>query len=162
MNRSRLVADVLLLAGHLFALGCSAPKPEPEIASSASHLRVGMEAGAHRGAGALRVLAASLAAAAAGSPGCARRSPDGRIEASLWFAYGGKNRDVLRSLIDRSHREQGRHRLEAVYQGANFPGVRPGFARWALPRQSSDLDREGLVSPPASSARRARSLDPSP
>ncbi|MGK3993052.1 hypothetical protein [Sorangium sp. So ce1024] len=36
MNRPRLVASALFLAGHLFALGCSAPKPEPEIASSAS------------------------------------------------------------------------------------------------------------------------------
>lgn len=36
MNRPRLVAGALFLAGHLFALGCSAPRPEPEIASSAS------------------------------------------------------------------------------------------------------------------------------
>ncbi|XYH92835.1 hypothetical protein ACMHYB_33830 [Sorangium sp. So ce1128] len=35
MNRNRLVGSALFLAGHLFALGCSAPKPEPEIASSA-------------------------------------------------------------------------------------------------------------------------------
>ncbi|WP_438013603.1 hypothetical protein WMF18_21980 [Sorangium sp. So ce315] len=35
MNRPRFVASALFLAGHLFALGCSAPKPEPEIASSA-------------------------------------------------------------------------------------------------------------------------------
>ncbi|WP_437283931.1 hypothetical protein [Sorangium sp. So ce406] len=36
MTRPRLVAGALFLAGHLFALGCSAPRPEPEIASSAS------------------------------------------------------------------------------------------------------------------------------
>lgn len=36
MNRPRLVAGALFLAGHLLVLGgCSAPKPEPEIASSA-------------------------------------------------------------------------------------------------------------------------------
>ncbi|WP_437629565.1 hypothetical protein [Sorangium sp. So ce854] len=35
MNRPRFVASALFLAGHLFALGCSAPRPEPEIASSA-------------------------------------------------------------------------------------------------------------------------------
>ncbi|KYF73963.1 hypothetical protein BE17_26710 [Sorangium cellulosum] len=35
MNRTRLLTSALFLAGHLFALGCSAPKPEPEIASSA-------------------------------------------------------------------------------------------------------------------------------
>ncbi|WP_104982792.1 hypothetical protein [Sorangium cellulosum] len=36
MTRSRLIAGAFFLAGHLFVLGgCSAPKPEPEIASSA-------------------------------------------------------------------------------------------------------------------------------
>ncbi|WP_437278911.1 ABC transporter substrate-binding protein [Sorangium sp. So ce375] len=72
---------------------------------------------------ALRALAASLAAAAAGSIGCARRAPDGRIEASLWFAYGGKNREVLLSLVDQFHREQGRYRIDAVYQGDYFEAL---------------------------------------
>ncbi|WP_438017496.1 ABC transporter substrate-binding protein [Sorangium sp. So ce315] len=72
---------------------------------------------------ALRALAASIAAAAAGAPGCARRSPDGRVEASLWFAYGGKNREVLLSLIEQFHREQGRYRIEAVYQGDYFEAL---------------------------------------
>ncbi|WP_437790367.1 hypothetical protein [Sorangium sp. So ce693] len=36
MNRPYLIAGALFLTGQLFALGCSAPKPEPEIASSAS------------------------------------------------------------------------------------------------------------------------------
>jgi hypothetical protein len=36
MIRFRLAAGALLLAGHLVALGCSTPKPEPEIASSAA------------------------------------------------------------------------------------------------------------------------------
>ncbi|AUX27802.1 ABC transporter substrate-binding protein [Sorangium cellulosum] len=72
---------------------------------------------------ALRALAASIAAAAAGAPGCARRSPDGRLAASLWFAYGGKNREVLLSLVDRFHREQGRYRIEAVYQGDYFEAL---------------------------------------
>jgi hypothetical protein len=35
MNRSRLVAGALVAAGTLFALGCGASKPEPEILSSA-------------------------------------------------------------------------------------------------------------------------------
>ncbi|WP_437306802.1 ABC transporter substrate-binding protein [Sorangium sp. So ce388] len=74
---------------------------------------------------ALRALAASIAAAAgaAGAPGCARRSPDGRVEASLWFAYGGKNREVLLSLVDQFHREQGRYRIAAVYQGDYFEAL---------------------------------------
>ncbi|WP_437647193.1 ABC transporter substrate-binding protein [Sorangium sp. So ce362] len=72
---------------------------------------------------ALRALAASIAAAASGATGCARRAPDGRIEASLWFAYGGKNREVLLSLIDQFHREQGRYRIDAVYQGDYFEAL---------------------------------------
>lgn len=36
MNRFRLLAGAFVVAGHLFALGCSAPRPEPEIASSAT------------------------------------------------------------------------------------------------------------------------------
>lgn len=35
MKRPRLLAGALLCAGSLLALGCGAPKPEPEIASSA-------------------------------------------------------------------------------------------------------------------------------
>jgi sn-glycerol 3-phosphate transport system substrate-binding protein len=73
---------------------------------------------------ALRALAAGLAAAlAAGAPACARRAPDGRIAAALWFAYGGKNREVLLSLIDRFHAEQGRYRIEPTYQGDYFESL---------------------------------------
>jgi sn-glycerol 3-phosphate transport system substrate-binding protein len=73
---------------------------------------------------ALRALAAALAAAFAGSgPGCTRRATDGRIAASLWFAYGGKNREVLLSLVDRFHAEQGRYHIDAVYQGDYFEAL---------------------------------------
>ncbi|CAN99437.1 put. Extracellular solute-binding protein [Sorangium cellulosum So ce56] len=87
---------------------------------------------------ALRALAASLAAAAAGSIGCARRARvvDARIEGSLWFAYGGKNREVLLSLVDQFHREQGRYRIEAVYQGDYFEALaklRTALAAGAAP-----------------------------
>ncbi|WP_437326800.1 ABC transporter substrate-binding protein [Sorangium sp. So ce381] len=87
---------------------------------------------------ALRALAASLAAAAAGSIGCARRARvvDGRIEGSLWFAYGGKNREVLLSLVDQFHREQGRYRIDAVYQGDYFEALaklRTALAAGAAP-----------------------------
>ncbi|WP_437858165.1 ABC transporter substrate-binding protein [Sorangium sp. So ce363] len=87
---------------------------------------------------ALRALAASLAAAAAGSIGCARRARvvDARAEASLWFAYGGKNREVLLSLVDQFHREQGRYRIDAVYQGDYFEALaklRTALAAGAAP-----------------------------
>ncbi|AUX38529.1 MULTISPECIES: ABC transporter substrate-binding protein [Sorangium] len=78
---------------------------------------------------ALRALAASIAAAAAGAAvaseavDCARRTPDGRIGASLWFAYGGKNREVLLSLVDKFYRSQGIYRIDAVYQGDYFEAL---------------------------------------
>ncbi len=73
----------------------------------------------------LRALAASIAAAlsASGAPGCARRSSDGRIEASFWFAYGGTNREVLLSLIEQFHASQTSYRIHAVYQGDYFESL---------------------------------------
>lgn len=70
---------------------------------------------------ALRALAATFAAIAA--PSCARargRRADGRVEASLWFAYGGKNREVLLSLIEQFHASQTRYHIHATYQGDYF------------------------------------------
>lgn len=66
---------------------------------------------------ALKALLASFAAAA--SPACGR-SRDGRIEASLWFAYGGKNREVLLSLVEQFHASQSQVRIRATYQGDYF------------------------------------------
>ncbi len=40
--------------------------------------------------------------------------------AELWFSYGGKNREVLLSLVDAFHRAQGEHRVRAIYQGDYF------------------------------------------
>ena len=68
---------------------------------------------------ALRALAGSLAAAAT-STGCAPRTADGRVEASLWFAYGGKNREVLLDLVTQFHAAQDRYRIHATYQGDYF------------------------------------------
>jgi len=65
----------------------------------------------------LITLGASLAAAS-----CApRRKKEGT--ASFWFAYGGNNREVLLSLIDRFHAEQKEHRIEPVYQGDYFEAL---------------------------------------
>lgn len=74
---------------------------------------------------ALRTLAASIAAAlaSAGPSACAPRSKDGRITASLWFAYGGKNREVLLSLVEQFHASQTRYRIHATYQGDYFEAL---------------------------------------
>jgi sn-glycerol 3-phosphate transport system substrate-binding protein len=71
---------------------------------------------------ALRALAAGMAACV-GAPGCASRAPDGRVEASLWFAYGGNNRAVLLALIDQFHASQDRYRIHATYQGDYFEAL---------------------------------------
>lgn len=70
---------------------------------------------------ALRALAASFAAlAGSAASSCAPRAQDGRVTASLWFAYGGKNREVLLDLVDQFHRSQDRVRVHATYQGDYF------------------------------------------
>lgn len=72
----------------------------------------------------LRAIAAGLTAACA--PGCRAdpaRDADGRTVASLWFSYGGKNREVLLDLVRRFHETQGHYRIEAVYQGDYFEGL---------------------------------------
>lgn len=71
---------------------------------------------------ALRALAGSIAAAASGAS-CAPRVSDGRVEASLWFAYGGKNREVLLALVAQFHAAQDRYRIHATYQGDYFEAL---------------------------------------
>ena len=72
---------------------------------------------------ALRALAGSLAAALPATPGCAPASRDGRVTASLWFAYGGNNRKVLLELCDAFHAAQDRYRIHATYQGDYFEAL---------------------------------------
>ena len=55
--------------------------------------------------------------------GCRRRTPAGRIEASLWFTYGGRNREVLESLVGRFNDSQDRYFVRAVFQGDYFEGL---------------------------------------
>jgi sn-glycerol 3-phosphate transport system substrate-binding protein len=72
---------------------------------------------------ALRALAASFAAVAgAGASGC-RPDDDGRVTASLWFSYGGKNREVLLALVEAFHAAQPRFRIHPTYQGDYFEAL---------------------------------------
>ncbi|MCK6592699.1 MAG: extracellular solute-binding protein, partial [Polyangiaceae bacterium] len=60
----------------------------------------------------------------------------GRIKASLWFCYGGKNREVLLAMINRFHAEQDRYFIHAIYQGDYFEGLaklRTAIAAKAVP-----------------------------
>ncbi len=56
--------------------------------------------------------------------GCAKRSvPSGRRSATLWFTYGGKNRQVLERLVRRFNDSQSEFYVAAVYQGDYFEGL---------------------------------------
>jgi sn-glycerol 3-phosphate transport system substrate-binding protein len=70
----------------------------------------------------LQALGAGLGGAAIGA-GCAQGAHDGRVTASLWFSYGGKNREVLLELVDRFHGAQPRFRIHPTYQGDYFEGL---------------------------------------
>jgi len=108
----------------------------------------------------LRVLGASLAAALAGA-GCAPRRAGGAREASLWFAYGGKNREVLLSLIERFHAEQTQYRIHATYQGDYFESLaklRTAIAARAAPTLTHVV---GEVLPYLAEAGVLERLDPS-
>lgn len=56
--------------------------------------------------------------------GCETRGvPPGRNAASLWFTYGGKNREVLEQLVDRFNHSADRDFVSAVFQGDYFEGL---------------------------------------
>ncbi len=51
------------------------------------------------------------------------QAPPGRNVGRLWFAYGGKNREVLLSLVERFNQESPKHWIHAVYQGDYFESL---------------------------------------
>lgn len=77
------------------------------------------------------------AAAALAFSGCGRRPrDDGRKVATLWYSYGGKNREVLESLVRRFHAEQREVFVEATFQGDYFESLaklRTALAAHAAP-----------------------------
>lgn len=84
------------------------------------------------------LLAGSAAALAAG---CSRPKRDarGRVRLRLWYTLGGRNREVLREIIDRFHASQDEVVVEAVYQGDYFESLaklRTAIAAKAAPALS--------------------------
>jgi sn-glycerol 3-phosphate transport system substrate-binding protein len=55
--------------------------------------------------------------------GCQTSGARGRKQASLWFTYGGKNREVLETLVGRFNESQTEHFIDAVYQGDYYEGL---------------------------------------
>jgi len=77
----------------------------------------------------LGTLAGSLAA-------CSARRGDGTERAALWYAYGGKNREVLERLLRRFHSDPRHPRIDATFQGDYFESlakVRTAIAAGAAP-----------------------------
>lgn len=71
-----------------------------------------------------RELSLFLASLGALALGCrSRTAPPGRHTASLWFTYGGKNREVLEALVERFNTSSRRDFLNAVFQGDYFEGL---------------------------------------
>jgi len=67
---------------------------------------------------------AAGAAVAGTALGCEASDPGrGRSRASLWFTYGGRNREVLEKLVARFNTSQSEHYIEAVYQGDYYEGL---------------------------------------
>lgn len=59
-----------------------------------------------------------------GAGACApRERPSDRNEASLWFSYGGRNREVLEKLVARFNASDSEHFVRAVYQGDYYEGL---------------------------------------
>ncbi|HOU92222.1 MAG TPA: extracellular solute-binding protein, partial [Polyangiaceae bacterium] len=72
----------------------------------------------------LRWAPAALGLGALGPAAC--RARPGTTEpavATLWFSYGGKNREVLERLVADFNASQGTSRVEAVFQGDYFEGL---------------------------------------
>ena len=59
--------------------------------------------------------------AALGCSACTQRKRAG--QASLWFTYGGKNRQVLEKLVRRFNHSQTRYSIHPVFQGDYFEGL---------------------------------------
>ena len=69
------------------------------------------------------VRASALSAASLVSACALDAVPKGRTRVSLWFSYGGTNREVLESLVRRFNDGQTRDYVQAVYQGDYFEGL---------------------------------------
>jgi len=62
---------------------------------------------------------AALSSAVCNDP----RVPPGRTAVSLWFTYGGRNREVLEKLIGSFNTTQDRYYVRGVFQGDYFEGL---------------------------------------
>ncbi|MBN2193727.1 MAG: ABC transporter substrate-binding protein [Polyangiaceae bacterium] len=67
---------------------------------------------------------AALALGVLGTPACRDdRVPAGRDVATLWFSYGGRNREVLERLVAKFNAKQETAFVRAVFQGDYFEGL---------------------------------------
>lgn len=111
----------------------------------------------------LRWAPAALSLSAFGPAACrARSARPGRATATLWFSYGGKNREVLERLVAAFNASQESSRVVAIYQGDYFEGLaklRTAMAAGAGPTFSHVV---GEVVPYLAATGRLASLDDLP
>ncbi len=84
-------------------------------------------------------LAAAALTATTAAFGCADARSRGRNPVSLWFSYGGKNREVLERLVLRFNESQDDHSVNAIFQGDYFEALaklRTAIAARAAPALS--------------------------
>ncbi|HEX6273734.1 MAG TPA: ABC transporter substrate-binding protein [Polyangiaceae bacterium] len=71
-----------------------------------------------------RTLLAALGTSGFAGGACGRSRPeDGRVPVTLWYSYGGKNREVLTELVARFNRAQRHVHVEATYQGDYYEAL---------------------------------------
>jgi len=102
-----------------------------------------------------------MAATAASAGGCKRavRDARGRLRVRLWFSLGGRNREVLLSIVSRFHSVNDDVVIEPVYQGDYFESLaklRTAIAAKAAPALSHVVAE---VVPYLARARTLESLD---
>ena len=87
-----------------------------------------------------RSLLSAFAALPFAAAGCRRaRREGGRVVVSLWYSYGGKNREVLTELVARFNRSQTKVLVEATFQGDYYEALaklRTSMAAGAVPTMS--------------------------
>jgi sn-glycerol 3-phosphate transport system substrate-binding protein len=71
-----------------------------------------------------RALLSALATLPFGAGACRKAHyEDGRAVVTLWYSYGGKNREVLTELVARFNRVQSKVTVDAVYQGDYYEAL---------------------------------------
>ena len=79
-----------------------------------------MSSSSRRGLSRRALCTGALSGILTAGAGCQRGGP---TRASLWFSYGGRNRQTLERLLRRFNRKQSRYYIDGVFQGDYYEGL---------------------------------------